>query len=124
MVSELAGIGRLVEYDERNKNYTLPKTTAPEDIRWKYWWCPNIMDQGSTPHCVAYAGFSWLKSGPVTNEDMTFTPAMLYQWAQERDEWPGEDYEGTSGLGLMKALKERGYITEYRWAFDVDTIFN
>ena len=55
---------------------------------------------------------------------MDFSPGWLYKWCQQNDEWPGESYDGTSALGLMKALKERGYITEYRWAFDVETITN
>jgi hypothetical protein len=42
--------------------------------------------------------------------------------AQDRDEWPGRSYDGTSTLGLMKALKDLGYINEYQWALDADTL--
>ena len=41
---------------------------------------------------------------------------MLYMRARQLDEWPGEDYEGSSVLGAAKAGQERGWWAEYRWA--------
>jgi hypothetical protein len=87
------------------------------------WSSAGVLDQGATPHCVGFTGYNWLRAGPVTNRKLPFTPADLYNWAQMQDEWPGTNYDGTSALGLMKALKERGYVTEYRWALDIETIF-
>jgi C1A family cysteine protease len=43
---------------------------------------------------------------------------------QKLDEWPGEDYEGTSVRAFYKWLKSKGFITEYRWAFDCETVVN
>lgn len=121
MVSELAGLGRLVQKDKRNANFPLPKEIVPVEVRDRYWWGASVYDQGDTPQCVGYAGFGWLAGGPTTNRP-PFTATDLYHWAQVRDEWPGEGYDGTSTLGLMKALKDKGYISEYRWATDAETL--
>jgi hypothetical protein len=121
MVSELAGLGRLVQKDARNANFPLPKQAVPPDVRERFWWGSQVLDQGDTPQCVGYAGYGWLAGGPITNKP-PFSATDLYHWAQERDEWPGQDYDGSSTLGLMKALKEKGYISEYRWAFDAETL--
>jgi hypothetical protein len=56
---------------------------------------------------------------PVHGLSQRFADA-LYNRAQQLDEWPGESYEGTSGLGGAKACCERGYYDEYRWAFGAD----
>jgi len=116
-----AGQGRLRQWDERNLDHPLPKIDAPR--RRTMWWAGKILDQGNTPHCVGYAGYGWLAAGPVVNVP-DFTPDELYRMAQDHDEWPGHDYEGTSTLGLMKALLAKGYIWGYQWAFDAETLVN
>lgn len=120
-VSPLAGMGRLLQFDIKNMNYLLPKMDVPKDVRRRHWWAGAVLDQGDSPMCVGYAGWGWLAGGPVVNHPR-FSPKDLYQWARENDEWPGEDYDGTSTLGLMKALKSKGYIDEYRWATEVETL--
>jgi C1A family cysteine protease len=114
-------MGRLVQKDKRNLSYLIPKLETPSEVRKRFWWSAGVLDQHDTPQCVGYAGWGWLAGGPTTN-DPDFTPEELYHWAQEADEWPGEDYEGTSTLGLMKALKNKGFISEYRWATDGETL--
>ena len=122
MSYDLAGLGRLVERDDRNAEYKLPRMSVR--VRRRIWPCPEPLDQGGTPMCVGYSGYQWLRAGPVENTEMSFSPKDLYRWAQQNDEWPGENYEGSSALGLMKALKQRGFVTEYRWAFDANTVMN
>lgn len=126
MSSAMAGLGRRLEHkDPRNRKYALPLREARYmPRRWRYWWNQPVLDQGGTPWCVGFAGMHWLHSGPVTNLRPPFSPGWLYRWSQERDEWEGSSYDGTSALGLMKTLQWKGYVTEYRWAFDVETIFN
>lgn len=116
-----AGLGRLREWDEANHDYLLPRKAVPQVLRKRQWNAGRVLDQGNTPQCVGYAGYGWLSGGPVINKP-PFSPTDLYHWAQEEDQWPGTNYEGSSTLGLMKALKKRGYINEYRWALDAETL--
>lgn len=120
MVSELAGMGRLRQWDDRNRNH--PMLAAGQGvIRRRMWNASVVLDQGDTPQCVGYAGWGWLAGGPVVQLP-TFSPTDLYRWAQDNDEWPGNNYEGSSTLGLMKALKQKGYVKDYVWAFDANTV--
>lgn len=50
-----------------------------------------------------------------------YIPAILYNEAQKVDEWPGEDYDGTSVRAGAKILKSKGYISSYAWAWDLET---
>jgi hypothetical protein len=117
MVSELAGMGRLIQKDERNHPMPLIATT----VRRRMWSAGEVLDQGDTPQCVGYAGWGWLESGPIVNKPK-FSPTDLYHMAQDNDEWPGRDYDGSSTLGLMKALKIAGYVKSYVWATDAETL--
>jgi len=46
----------------------------------------------------------------------------VYRDAQVVDEWPGENYNGTSVRAGAKVLADRGHIGEYRWAWDLETV--
>lgn len=114
--------GRLHVEDRRDRCYSmkrvLPATSEVEVRYWddEMWWG----DQGSSPHCVGYSWCHWLEDAPVINQHPN--PALIYQEAQKIDEWPGEDYEGTSVRAGAKVITELGYISEYRWAWDAETI--
>lgn len=114
------GLGRLREWDEQNLEYKLPRKAVPPGVNYRYWWTPEIVNQGNKPYCVGYSGYTWLRCGPIYNKP-ELTPDELYFLAQDNDEWPGRDYDGSSGLGLMKGLKDKGYVNEYRWALDANT---
>lgn len=101
----------------------LPKRASKKTFRYWYdggWWG----DQGATPRCVAYSLVHWLEDGPVgqTGPVPTVDPAALYHEAQVADEYPGENYDGTSVRGGAKALQTRGYIESYYWAKSIDEI--
>lgn len=119
---DLTGMGRIPQFDPKNLEHPMPKKDVPKEVRSKTWTAGDVLDQGSTPQCVGYAGYGWLQAGPVVNTKLPFTPADLYHWAQDNDEWPGSNYDGSSTLGLMKALKAKGYIDKYVWATDAETL--
>ncbi len=45
------------------------------------------------------------------------SPRMLYEMAQKHDEWPGEDYEGSSCRGAIKGWKNMGVCSESEWGY-------
>lgn len=120
-MSDLAGLGRLISKDERDKNYRLAHQPAAVGITYKYWSAKPALDQRDTPQCVGFSTFQWLTAFPISNVP-PFTPTDMYHYAQANDEWPGEDYEGSSVRGAFKALKLKGYVSEYRWAADAKAI--
>jgi hypothetical protein len=46
----------------------------------------------------------------------------IYHEAQKRDEWPGEDYDGSSVRAGAKYMKEQGRLAEYVWAASADEV--
>lgn len=134
------GLGRFPSVDERDRNYPLrailkedEQLTADDEAAlrrgWRYWWPGGWWgDQGRTPQCVAYSLLHQLEDGPLTKEPRKpgagpIVPAQqVYDLAQRLDEWAGENYDGTSVRGGAKALRQLGFIREYRWAFTIDVL--
>lgn len=122
-------LGRIYIPDERDAKYPLAKALAVAPAKSsgtpKYWWAQGWWgDQGDKPQCVAYSWMHWVEDGPVThfykdrdfdpvylNENRAekhqslFAPEAIYNAAQKIDEWPGEDYDGTSVRAGAKSLK-------------------
>ena len=77
--------------------------------------------------CVGYAWAHWIEDGPITHTGNThpiIPPSLIYQEAQKVDEWPGENYDGTSVRGAAKYLQTSSKISNYYWAFDLNTLVN
>ena len=127
MIMENIKLGRLHKADERDMKFLLKSVVEPSDRTYRYWWANGWWgDQGSTPQCVAYSWTHWLEDGPVTQKGSApiIDCKYLYDEAQKVDEWEGTDYDGSSVRAGAKVLKSEGFIEEYRWAFDVDTLVN
>jgi hypothetical protein len=96
------------------------------------WWM--FYDQGSEGACV---GFGSSRAMTLLNR-RRYDARWLYHEAQKIDEWPGEDYEGTSVRAGMDILREVGHrrirgrnteaadpaegIAANRWATSVDEV--
>jgi hypothetical protein len=117
-----ARFGRIVSVDFRDRQYLLRPKLAARSTRTSRYWSPStVLDQGNTPQCVSYAGEAFLKSGPVLNLQYKI-PQNLYDQCQSVDEWAATPHDGTSVRALFKILQSHGYVTEYNWAFDIDTV--
>ena len=111
--------GRIVHFDPRSKQFPIraliPRGTVPRSYTWT---CPIVLDQGSTPACTGFSVSQEAAAKPVVVKNITNAVALaLYKRAQQLDEWPGENYDGSSVLGAIKAGTEKKWYTEYRWAF-------
>lgn len=115
---------RRIEFDPRSRNFPIraliPKAAKPRGYTWG---CDVWLDQGSEGACTGFAVAHEAAARPCVVPGITNAVArVIYKRAQELDEFPGEDYEGSSVLGAMKAGQERGWYPEYRWAFGVDDL--
>jgi hypothetical protein len=123
-------LGRLYIPDDRDTKFQMKSMLpmAEPGVTYKYWWPSGWWgDQGYTPHCVAYSWTHWLAAGPITQKKSReggtapFDTTYLYNEAQKVDEWPGENYDGTSVRAGAKILQKEGYINGYLWAWDLQT---
>lgn len=134
-------LGRLVQFDERSRDYPVRDLLPTPELKGRRWYSPrgHILDQGvdlgvkgwNASGCTGFSRTYDLAGSPnpvkaIVNgnkvaPDNEFAFA-LYKLAQQYDEWPGEDYEGSSVLGALKATKALGFIGEYRWAFGIDDV--
>ena len=110
-----------VHFDERSRNY--PATLGLEDkpLRSYTWGFPKpvFLNQLEDGACV---GFSWAhqlatRRGAVTTTDKI--AFELYKAAQLVDEFPGENYSGSSVLAGAKVVTERFGMSAYSWAFGI-----
>lgn len=122
--------GRLEVSDSRDLNYGIsPMLMSAPQISEKFWWDGGWWgNQGETTRCVVYSWAHWLEDGPIIQDAIPGRPKPLfdltnfYNACKKVDQWPGEDYSGTSVRAGATVLKDVGVITEYRWAFNVDEI--
>lgn len=121
-------LGRLIEEDPRDANYpmlaALPARASTRTYR--YWWANGAwLNQGSTGTCVGHAWAHWIEDGPVVHEG-TIDPYLIYREACKRDDWPDNDNGdlqfGTSVRAAVKYLLETTRVTEYLWAWKLDTV--
>lgn len=111
------GLGRLPAKDSRDRPLKLllaqPLASGKDGSRW-YMTGP-VLDQGSTSSCVGHAWRQWLSSALLMTKTGP-SPFDIYNEAQKADEWPGEDYDGTSVRGGAKFLQLKGHVKAYFWA--------
>jgi hypothetical protein len=114
---------RAIKFDERSRGYSIRSSFEYNYPRSYTWRCSSWLDQGSEGACTGFAVSHEAAGRPCVVEGVTEADAQeVYYRARQIDEWPGEDYEGSSILAAMKAGKERGWYKEYRWAFGVDDL--
>lgn len=121
-------------FDEESKNYPVRgilKRSKRKDVLW----VPGpILDQKSEGACV---GFGWTAEALATPYVVNLktlpgrapkTPEpfarYVYKQAQKVDEYPGENYEGTSVLAGAKVMEKHQALSSYSWAFNIDDVID
>lgn len=119
------GIGERPAFDGRDSLHlmapvleeALAGSSLPEE---RFWQIGRISDQGSEGACVGHAWTGWLNCTPVrpkaSTQERYYNDSYandLYRAAQKVDEWPGEDYEGTSTRGGAKVMQARDFLDSY-----------
>ena len=119
----MRSLGRLPEFDERSRDYPIRTLLgeAPE-LSTKIWGINVWLDQGNEGACVGFALAHEIAAEPVVIDVVASYATMIYHEAQKVDQWPGEDYEGTSVLAGAKVVKRLGWFEEYRWGFSTTDV--
>lgn len=114
-------------HDQRSENYPI-RACLPRmmEIKPRMWKTGPVLDQGREGACVGFGWTGELMASPKPLHPTTMVANSyargVYHAARKIDEWPGEAYEGTSVLAGAKIVQERGYISEYRWAFTIEDV--
>lgn len=87
-----------------------------------------ILNQGSEGACTGFGlacvtnYLLWrrhLESGAKTAM-ASVSPRMFYELAKHYDEWPGQDYDGSSCRGALKGWHKHGVCAETLWPYPID----
>lgn len=79
----------------------LPEIHPPQDL--------VILDQGDDGACTGFGLAAVInRLYRQQGRDTTVSPWMIYHMARRYDEWPGEDYEGSSCRGAIKGWLNSG----------------
>lgn len=84
-----------------------------------------ILDQGSEGACTGF-GLAAVANFLLRRRAQSFqltdpeevSARMLYEMARRYDEWPGENYEGSSARGAMKGWHKHGVCAKKYWNHD------
>lgn len=100
----------------------VPSVRSLEDYRAAFRRRSNyILDQGEEGACTGFGLAAvanyLLQSRKVVADSASVSPCMLYVMARRYDEWPGENYDGSSARGAMKAWHKHGVCGEKAWPY-------
>lgn len=120
-------LDRLVEFDERSRNFNVANVLPTREFRNYTWPCNEFLDQGSEGACVGFSLAHELSAIPLKVASASTELALqIYRRARFLDVWPGENYDGTSVLAGFKAVQEmqgvegEPLIGEYRFSFQFE----
>jgi hypothetical protein len=118
-------LGRWQEHDPRSLNYHAAQATHIFDVMWEFH--GQVLDQGQVGSCTGNAAVEVLMTGPYFDHlQKVFVESDalgIYERATHLDKIPGvypPSDTGSSGLAVMKACKEKGWISAYHHAFSLD----
>jgi hypothetical protein len=82
-----------------------------------------VLDQGTEGACTGFGLATvanyLLRRRLVVPDKISVSPRMLYELARRYDEWPGEDYSGSSARGAMKGWNKHGVCSESDWPYNL-----
>jgi hypothetical protein len=122
------GLGRKRSVDKRDRNYPI-QALFPRaiEVTRKYWWANGAWyDQGASGTCVGHGWAHFAEDSPITHKAEFVDPMEVYAEAVKRDPWQendGPDWNfGTTVRAGAMAMQALGYISEYRWAFQMEEV--
>lgn len=110
--------GRRIRFDGRSRGFALRDVLPERPLRSYTWRCVRALDQGAEGSCVGHGVAHELIARPSEAPGIDHDYAVkIYRAAQKIDQWPGENYEGSSVLAGMTVARDWGWFDEFRWTF-------
>jgi hypothetical protein len=85
-------------------------------------WRIPVLDQGQEGACTGFGLATvanyLLTRRKVVPDNAPVSARMLYEMARRYDEWPGEDYSGSSARGAMKGWQKHGVCKHDEWPYE------
>jgi len=82
-----------------------------------------VLDQGREGACTGFGLATvvhyLLRTRQRSADQDRVSSRMLYEMAKRYDEWPGEEYAGSSARGAIKGWHKHGVCTDDRWPYRV-----
>lgn len=109
--------------DFRDKIYvpTLYEVPTKIDLEEYRQWQVPILDQGKEGACTGFGLATvanyLLRRRKVVADPKPVSARMLYEMAKRYDEWPGENYSGSSARGCMKGWHKHGVCGDECWPY-------
>ena len=109
--------------DFRDKMYQATLVEVPPRVELKEYlkFEVPILDQGQEGACTGFGLATVVhylfRCRKVEPDPTPISPRMLYEMAKRYDEWPGEDYSGSSARGAMKGWHKHGVCSEKIWPY-------
>ena len=105
------GLGRIPSPRD-SRDFKLAIYVAEPTVTERFWAVGPTLNQGSTPHCVGFAGADWGNCLPVDDEWDDSQGHALYYAVKVLEGEPGEE-NGAWVRDLAKVLKNEGRIGTY-----------
>ena len=110
--------------DFRDRMYVPTLVEVPPAMplsRWTRLKIP-VLDQGNEGACTGF-GLATVANYLLAQIDRVpdkspVSARMFYEMARRYDEWPGEDYDGSSARGAMKGWHKHGVCASKIWPYD------
>ncbi|MFQ5645897.1 MAG: C1 family peptidase [bacterium] len=81
----------------------------------------GILDQGREGACTGFGLAAVINIlYRLRGKEVQASPRMLYEMARKFDEWPGEDYSGSSCRGAISGWYNMGVCRDDLWRYEVD----
>jgi hypothetical protein len=79
----------------------------------------TVLNQGTEGACTGFglAAVVNLFNRAAGSTEFLASQRMLYEMAKKHDEWPGEDYAGSSCRGAIRGFKNMGVCSDQLWPY-------
>jgi len=104
--------------DEQDLCLSIPQYDLPKKVDWTEQ-VTEAKDQGNEGSCVGFdvTGLKEFQEWRQHGKKFDFSERWAYEMAKRYDEFPGDNYEGTTIRGAMKALAKHGICEEKFWPY-------